>query len=137
MEGTPRLLASITGNLNTIVAGTQTGVGQVVMHYVQKDTLAALIVVDAETNGITLQADWQVSNDGSNWYACSTAPNNPATVVLATGTAGADAAVTRVVPAPLAVYSGFTYARVAITNLVQTGAAADTYSVRYAYRENA
>lgn len=134
MQGKPLLLAAVTGNLDTLVAGTQTRAGQVVMRQVQEGTLSALVVVDAETNTITLQADWLVSNDGSTWYTCSTASNNPATVVLATGTAGADAAVTRVIPAPAAVYSGWAYAAVAITNLVQTGAATDTYSVRYSYR---
>jgi hypothetical protein len=95
--------------------------------------LSALVTVDAETNTITLGAKWQGSNDKTTWYDLAHAPHNPAAVALATGTAGADAAVTRVMPAPPSVYS-YQYARCAVTVGVVTGTTNDTYSLAYSYR---
>lgn len=59
-------------------------------------------------------------------------PQNPAGVALATGTAGDDAVVTRVLPAPECVHS-FNYARAAVVNGAATGAATDTFSIKYHY----
>lgn len=97
-------------------------------------TLSARVVVDAETNTITLAAVWEVSRDGVTWVRCSPATNNAAEVVLATGTAGADASVTRQIPAPPMV-AAFRYCRCSILNGVTTGAAADTWAISYDYKE--
>jgi hypothetical protein len=130
------LTTATTGNFNGDVAGTVKAGASVSIFGpaggVVNGTLASLVIVDAETNTLTLSAYWQVSEDGSTWYDVAGTPSNPANVVLATGTAGADAAVTKVLPAPAAVYA-WTFARVAVVNGVATGAATDTYSIQYKY----
>jgi len=93
--------------------------------------LSALCTLLAETNTITMEAQWQVSNDGSTWVNIQQ-PNNAAMVVFGTGTAGADVAVTRVVSAPDTVY-GWRYARIGVVNRVATGAAGDTYAFGLIY----
>lgn len=120
--------------LTGVVAGTVTGGPTLLMSNVEKDTLSALVTVDAETNTITLTGLWQVSNNGSTWETV-VPMNNAANVILATGTGGADAAVTRRFEAPKACY-GSRYARFAVQNLVVDGQAADTYRIGYCY-ENA
>lgn len=125
--------AQTTGNLNTVVAGTVTAGSTLPMGRVKNGSLSAHVTVLAETNTLTISALWQVSNDASTWITCANGSQNAAAVVLATGTAGADAAVTRAIPAPDSVYA-HKYARVAITNGVTTGGASDTYTLGYTYR---
>lgn len=120
-----------TGTLDTLVAGTRTAGATVAMGVLKPGSLAAEITVDVETNTITLYADWQVSDDASTWLVVAPA-NNAANVVIGTGTAGADAAITKVLEAPPSVYS-FRYCRLAVRNEVATGAAVDTYSIKYHY----
>jgi hypothetical protein len=95
--------------------------------------LSALVVVDCETSTLTMAGKWQVSNDGSTWIDAAHDPQNPAAVVFATGTAGADAAITRSFPAPDSIY-GWRKARFAIVTGAATGAATDTYAISYCYR---
>lgn len=123
---------AVTGNFDGDAAGTVAEGSAVVMGRIMHGTLSALVTVDAETNTLTMTAKWQVSNDDSTWVDI-VAPNNAANVALATGTAGADAAVTKVISAPDAAY-GWQYARLAIVSGVVTGAATDTYSMSYCYR---
>lgn len=123
---------SSTGDVDSQTAGSTVGMSTVAMSRVRPGTLSALYVVDAETNTITLAAKWQVSADGSTWNDVANAPGNPAAVVLATGTGGADAAVTKAVPAPEAV-SGWRFARASIVVGVTTGTSSDTYTVSYNY----
>lgn len=123
---------SSSGNLNGVAAGTLTGGSTVQMKNVAPGSLSALVTVDAETNTITIGAQWEVSNDAATWYLCAPV-NNAATVVLATGTSGADASVTRVIPANDAVY-GYRYARCSVQNLVAQGTTSDTYAISYNYR---
>jgi hypothetical protein len=59
-------------------------------------------------------------------------PQNPANVVLATGTGGADASVTKAIPAPLPIH-GWRYMRAVARVGVTTGATVDTYSIAYRY----
>src|SRR5690606_32570380 len=108
-----------------------TGGETLIMNGVARGTLSALVTVDAEEENITLTAKWQVSNDGATWVD-AVVPQNPANVVLATGTAGADAAVTRAIQAPDVVY-GWRYARAAIVNGAEAGTTSDTYSIGYCY----
>lgn len=121
---------SSTGNLDGLSAGTVTGASKVASARVLPGTLSAKYVVDAETNTLTISAGWQVSDDGSTWVTVANAPQNPASVVLATGTGGADASVTKVVPAPPCV-SGHRFVRAVVINGVTTGATADTYDISY------
>lgn len=130
------LTTATTGNFNTDVAGTVKP-GAAVSIFgpaggVVNGTLAALVIVDAETNTLTMSAYWQVSEDGSTWYDVAGTPSNPANVVLATGTAGADASVTKVLPAPAAVYA-WSFARCSVVNGVATGNTVDTYSIQYKF----
>lgn len=122
---------SASGDLDTNAAGTIEGGATLLMDKVEIGSLSATVTVDAETSTITIAAVWEVSNNGTTWLLC-TPVNNAAAVVLATGTAGADAAVTRVIPANDAVY-GWRYARCSVQNGVATGAAVDTYAIAYNY----
>jgi hypothetical protein len=97
--------------------------------------LSAVVAVDIETNTITLTAKWQVSNDASTWYDLANGPQNAAGVVLGTGTGGADAAITKVIPAPDCIY-GYRFARLALVVGVTTGTTSDTYSIGYSYDQN-
>jgi hypothetical protein len=115
----------------TTVGGTAVDMGDNSRQKVRN--LSALVVVDCETSTMTMTGSWQVSNDGSTWVTVTNGPQNAAGVVLATGTGGADASVTRCFEAPQAVY-GWRKARFAITNAVAAGGATDTYSISYSYR---
>lgn len=94
-------------------------------------SLSALVTVDAETDTLTITGRWQVSNDKST-YVDIVPSNNAANVIIATGTAGADAAVTKAICAPDQIF-GYKYCRYVLTNGVATGAATDTYSIGYSY----
>jgi hypothetical protein len=130
------LTPATSGNFNGDVAGTAKAGASVSIWGpaggVVNGTLAALVIVDAETNTLTMAANWQVSEDGSTWYDVAGAANNPANVVLATGTAGSDASVTKVLDAPASVYA-WSFARLVVVNGVATGGATDTYSIQYKY----
>ena len=121
--------SSSSGDFDGDAAGTVNGGTTIQTAGLQPGTLGALCTVDAETNTITLAAKWQVSSDDSTWYDV-VEPYNPANVVLATGTAGADAAVTKCVQAPICVF-GWRYTRCAIVNGVAEGNDVDTYTIAY------
>lgn len=122
---------STTGDIDGNAAGTVEAGPTFLMQKAEKGTLSATVTVDAETNTIEMFAEWEVSADSTTWVR--TAPvNNAATVKLATGTGGADAAVTRVVPANDACY-GWRYARCSIRNEVASGTTSDTYTIKYNY----
>lgn len=121
-----------TGTLDGVASGTTVGIAKLDNKQIRPGTLSAKYVVDAETSTLTMAALWQGSADGSTWVDFAYAPNNPAAVVLATGTAGADATVTKVVPAPYAV-AGFQFVRAAIVTGGTTGTTSDTYTVTYNY----
>ncbi len=122
---------AVTGNFDTLVAGSNVSGGTLQSKDVEPGSLSAIFVVDAETNTLTISAFWQGSDDGSTWYDIYPS-NNAAVVALATGTAGADASVTRAIAAPTAVH-GFRNIRAVARNGVVTGNAADTYSIQYRY----
>ncbi len=115
------------------VAGTDTAGTALPLTGVEKGTLSCLFVVDAETTSITLTGKFQVSDDNSTWYDLAGDAQNPANVALATGTAGADATVSKVLPVPSAVL-GWKYVRPVITNAGATGAAVDTYAMTFKFR---
>lgn len=123
-------------DMNGIVADVITGGPTLDMRLVRQElnTLSALVALDAETNTVTLEAYWQVSNDATTWV--DTTPfNNAARVVWATGTGGADALVTQVLPAPDAVY-GWRYARVCVVNRVVNAVTGDTYEIGYCFEKD-
>lgn len=129
-----------------LVTGTATGVapgGTITSNKVtiggsrqRAASLSALVTVDAETENLTITAKWQASNDDSTWVDVANGPQNAAGVALATGTSGADAAVTKAIPAPSAI-EGFKYARLALVVGGDTGTDDDTYSVGFCYRDGA
>jgi hypothetical protein len=112
------------------VAGSTTGGTAIATASVEPGTLSCLFTVDAETNTLTLTGKFQVSDDNSTWYDLAGDAQNPANVILATGTGGADTAVDRVLPVPVAAF-GWKYVRAAVVNGVATGAAADTYAFSF------
>jgi hypothetical protein len=125
-----------SGNLSGAVAGTVTPGATLEMGDNARPKvryLSALVTVDAETNGLVLSGKWQCSSDQTNWFDAASGTQNAASVALATGTAGSDAPVTRLIPAPEAVH-GWRYARFALVNGVQTGGSADTWTIGYCFR---
>lgn len=125
-------VSAVTGNADTLTAGSVIEGNAVDTSRMSKGSLSALVSVDCETNTLTMVAKWQVSNDSSTWVDVALT-NNAANVTLATGTASADATVTKAIVAPDAVF-GWTYARLVIVTGVVTGNAVDTYSIGYCYR---
>jgi hypothetical protein len=115
------------------VAGSTTGGTALATAGIEPGTLSCLFVVDAETDTITLTGKFQVSDDNSTYYDLAGDAQNPANVLLATGTAGADAAVSRVLPVPTQAL-GWKYVRAAVVNLVATGGATDTYAMTFHFR---
>lgn len=127
----------VTGTFNTITATSVVSMGTVNMLNVTPGTLACEIALDGETDTITLTPKWQVSRDaGSTWIDVAPTPENGAYTAQVTGTAGADATVTRVIPAPDGVY-GYPLARVGVLVGVVTGAAVDTYAASYSWMKPA
>ena len=124
---------AVTGDFDSDAAGTVNPGETLSTANIALGTLSCLYTVDAETNTITLAAAWQVSNDGSTWYTLKPL-NNAASTVLATGTAGADAAVSVVIEAPQAVL-GWKQVRPAVISGVATGGATDTFSMTTCYRK--
>jgi len=116
------------------VAGTTTGGTGLSTAGVQPGSLSCLFTLLAETNTLTLTGKFQVSDDNSTWYDLAGDAQNPANVAIATGTAGADTAVTRVLPVPSSA-QGWRYIRAAIVNGVATGAAGDTYAFSFRFRK--
>lgn len=127
--------SSFSGTLDGVAAGTKTSGTFIANTHVTPGTLSATFVVDAETSTLTIAAGWQVSQSGTTWTDVAYAPNNPAAVVLATGTAGADAAVTKVVPAPECV-AAWRFARAVVVSGGTTGTTNDTYTVSYNYLQD-
>lgn len=125
-----------TGTLDALTVGLFASGSSLFMggHYAKVADLSAVVVLDAETNTLTVAAQWQGSNDASTWVNLAHATQNPAAVVLATGTAGADAAVTVAVPAPVSAYS-FKFCRVNLVVGGTTGTTNDTFTIGYSYRQ--
>ncbi len=105
-------------------AAPQTVNGNAVeMNDVAFGTLSARATILADTNTITITAKWQGYDKAGNWVDVASEPQNPAGVAAATGTAGADAAVTKIIPAPTAVYA-FRRARIVFTSGTGVGGGA-------------
>jgi len=126
----------VTGDANGLGAGsTVTGTAVFIGQQTQRaENISAIVTALAETASLTWAGGWQVSNDASTWFTLSHAPQNPAAVVLTTGTTGVDAAVSKVLTPPRAIY-GYKFARAALTTAGATGATTDTYAIAYAYRQ--
>jgi hypothetical protein len=125
----------LSGNLNTLVAGSRVSGDEVPMGRVKVGTLSAVADVDCETNSLTMAGIWQGSNtaDFASPVDLAYDAQNPAATVFATGTAGADANVKKAFPCPAAGY-GFKYVRFQILTAGATGNTVDTYAIGYTYR---
>lgn len=125
----------VSGNANTLVAGSRINGGACPMGRVKNGTLSAVVDVDCETSTLTFTGVWQGANLANFSDAVDLAydTNNPVAAVIATGTAGADANVKKAYPCPAAGY-GYKYVRFQILTGVVTAAAADTYAIGYNYR---
>lgn len=129
-------VSSSSGNANglttsSVVGGTAVFIGNVNQ---KLKYISALVTCLADTSTFTWAFKWQVSNDNSTWVDVSNGSQNAAAVVLATGTGGADTAVTKSIPAPDAV-NGWQWVRAALVTGGTTGATIDTYAIGYCYRQ--
>lgn len=116
------------------VAGTTTAGTALATAGIEMGSLSCLFTLLAETNTITLTGKFQVSNDNSTWYNLAGDAQNPANVLLCTGTAGADTATSVVLPVPPSAL-GWKYVRPAVVNGVATGASGDTYAMTFYFRK--
>lgn len=118
-------------SLNT-GAAPQTNAGPTLaMNEVAIGTLSAKFYAQAKVNTMTIEAQWQVSNDATTWYNAQSS-NNAASVVVVTGT-GSNVSDTVVVSAPPAVY-GYAYARCsAVSRVASASDSNDQYNVSYNY----
>lgn len=121
-----------SGNLNTVTSGTTVGGTTVMPTQWAAGSVSCLFNVLAETNTLTITGKFQVSHDNSTWYDLAGDAQNPANVTMATGTAGADTATTRVLPVPPSA-TAWEYLRAAVVVGGTTGAAADTYAMTFQY----
>lgn len=129
-------ISSASGTFDGIAIASQVNGAALVVGDGQRLKLkgiSALVTVDCETSTFTATAKWQVSNDNSTYVDVSNGTQNAAGVVLATGTGGADAAVTKCISAPEAVY-GWKYCRLSLVAGGTTGTTSDTYSIGYCGR---
>lgn len=97
--------------------------------------VGARVYAKATTSTLTLTAKWQVlDDDGATWLDVVES-NNPANVVMVTGT-GSAVTATKFLSAPLAVTAGNRQARVIILSAVGVGGGAgtDECSIAYDYR---
>jgi len=129
---------TIAGGTSTLtagpVAGVTTGGTGISLANLEVGTLSCLFTVLAQTTNLTLTGKFQVSDDNSTYYDLAGDAQNPANVLIATGTAGVDTAVTRVLPVPPAAF-GWKYLRAAVVNDVATGAIGDTYDFSFRCRK--
>lgn len=125
--------AAATGTFNGILAGSGVGGTAYSTNEIALNTLSCLFVVLAETNTATLACHWQVSHDNVTFFDIKPS-NGAAFVVVATGTAGADAPVTVVLEAPKGVL-GWEYVRPAVKVGGGGGSVLDTYSMTVGYRK--
>lgn len=132
----PARWSSVSGGSGTLTAapsdGDTTAGTALATAGIKLGTLSCLATLLAETNTITLEAGFQVSNDNSTWYDLAGDAQNPANVVFGTGTAGSDTAVSKVLPVPSQV-AGWKYVRPVVVNRVTTGGAGDTYAFTFYY----
>jgi hypothetical protein len=94
--------------------------------------LGARVYAKATTSSLTLSAKWQVLDDNGTTWIDVVESNNPANVVLVTGT-GSAVTATKMISAPLAVIAGCRQARVVVLSAGGTGGGAGTDECSIAY----
>jgi hypothetical protein len=128
-----QLSADLTTAVAAALSGATVAGPSLLMATVSKCTLSARCTFLAQTTSLTLSALWEISDDGVNWRQAR-GLSNATPVAVATGTAGADVAVTRSIDAPLAVY-GVRWARCSVLLGGANGAAGDQAAVSYDYAD--
>jgi hypothetical protein len=126
-----RAYDEVSGDLTGVRVGSQLEGHELHMLLVRPGTLAAMISAEAEANGLSVFASWEVSSDRATWHRCA-AYNNEAETAIAVGTSGNDAAVLRLVEASQAVY-GWAWARCNLRVDGIGGTALDLYTVSYVF----
>lgn len=126
---------SISGDFSAVTAGNALAATALFTgkEFQKVRGLMAKVTVLAETNTLTLTAKWQVSRDNSTWVDVANGPQNAAGVALATGTAGADTAVTRYIMCPDDITYSTPWVRLAIVVGAVNGTVNDTYAISYDY----
>lgn len=120
---------AVSGAAPVTVAGNQLDTGLAAI------TCSARVYTKATTNTLTLLAKWQVLDDDNATWLDVVESNNPANVVLVTGTGSAVTAIKHISP-PLAVTAGNRPARVVVFSGVGTGGGlgVDECSIAYDFR---
>lgn len=117
-------------------AAPQTGAGNtlsMVAQNVETGTLSARVYAQATTNTLTIAAKWQVSTDNGTTWIDAAVPQNPANVVMVTGT-GSAVPSTKSIDAPAGVY-GHSLVRCAVVTAVASATTGDEFQIAYNYRE--
>jgi hypothetical protein len=127
--------SSASGTFTGVNSGSSVNGTTLQIDQVEPHTLSALATLLAETNTVTLSAYWQVSADQTTWYNVINQVNSTFTVE-ATGTAGADTAVSKVIDAPPAVY-GWRFCRLSVLVGGTNATVNDTYAISYSYAKKA
>src|SRR6187551_2328674 len=113
----PPRYQQISGGSGTLtaapVAGTTTGGTAIATSGMDRETVSCLFNVLAETSTLTLTTKFQISHDQATWYDLADNAQNPANVVLTTGTDDTDTTTTRVLPLPPTAL-GWEYVRAAM-----------------------
>lgn len=123
----------VSGNLNTLVAGSTVNGGSLLVSdsvRVKLKNLSAQVSATAATATLTVSFKWQVSIDGTTFLDVANGPQNAASVVFTTGTSAIKSGV---IQAPEAVYA-WAYTRIVLVTGVATGAAGDLYTMSYTAR---
>lgn len=128
-------VSAVSGNINTLIAGTVTAGNPLFMGNVARkiDMLSAVVNVTAATSTLTWTGKWQYSDDKTNWVDLRQS-NNAANVVLATGTSAATGDIG--IDAPYGV-NGAKWVRFVLLNGVATGGVTDLFAISYSYRQMA
>lgn len=120
---------TLSGVSNAAVTGNSLFLGMS-SEKVVDGTLSAYLIITAATSSVTITPSWQVSNDGSTWTTVKLSSLNSPAIAVATGAQN----VTTVVAPPQMVH-GYQWARCLLNVAGATGAAADTYSIGYSYKQ--
>lgn len=122
IAGTAQLFSTATAPQYLYGATVQTAL-------IALGSLSSLVTATASASTLSITANWQASDDATNWYDVVPV-NNAANVALITGT-GTSASVSKVVNGP-DVY-GWKYARVKCTSSGANASGADGVTVSYRY----
>jgi hypothetical protein len=123
-----------TGNFTGATTGAQVNGNRLHIGESQRDIvdLAAHIIATVTMTNALMKAQWQGSDNGTDYVNVAHSPENPAGIAVATGVASGN---TLAVGAPPGLY-GYKYGRCAVVFTSTTaGTTNDAVSVGYTYRQ--